>query len=83
MAGVVPSRTCFTGLLGKGTEMPRKKASSVDTDNVASLIEILTDPAGTAESLTPEEQRVYEEAKRSVVEARFQSEPHEGQIRII
>jgi hypothetical protein len=63
--------------------MPQKKVTSVDSETVASLIEILTDPAGTAESLTPEEQQVYEEAKRSVVEARFQSEPHEGQIRII
>jgi hypothetical protein len=63
--------------------MPRKNVTSLDSETVASLIEILTDPAGTAESLTPEEQQVYEEAKRSVVEARFQSEPHEGQIRII
>lgn len=63
--------------------MPRKKPASMDSDNVDSLIEILTDPEGTENSLTPEERRSYEEAKRSVVEARFQSEPHEGQIRII
>ena len=63
--------------------MPRKKPASVDSDTVANMIEILTDPEGTGKPLTPDEQRTYDEAKRSVVEARFQSEPHEGQIRII
>jgi len=63
--------------------MPRKKPASVNSETVANLIEILTDPEGSESSLSPEEQRIYEDAKRSVVEARFQSEPHEGQIRII
>ncbi len=50
---------------------------------VTTLVEILTDPQGAVEALPPEEQKAYENAKRSVVEARFQTEPAEGQIRIL
>lgn len=63
--------------------MPQSETPAMDSDTVASLVEIVTDPRGTAKSLSAEEQKVYEEAKKSVIEARFQTEPHEGQIRIL
>lgn len=50
---------------------------------MTTLVEIVTDPRGSEDALPPEERRAYEEARKSVVEARLQAEPAEDQIRIL
>lgn len=64
--------------------MPHQRAkTAMSSETITALVEILADPKGAANALPPEDQQTYEDAKRSVVEARFQTEPAEGQIRIL
>lgn len=52
-------------------------------EQITTLVEIVTDPEGAENALSPEERKAYEDARRSVVEARFQAESPEGHIRIL
>lgn len=65
--------------------MSRRKQedTAMEATDVATLVEIVTDPEGAEEALSPEERQAYEDARRSVVEARFITEPPEGTIRIL
>jgi hypothetical protein len=47
------------------------------------LIRIVTDPDEVAKALSAHEREAYEDAQRSVVEARFQAEAHEEHIRLL
>jgi hypothetical protein len=61
----------------------QSKKRTMARQQIDTLVEIVTDPKGAEDALSPEERKAYEEARRSVVEARFQAEPAEGQIRIL
>lgn len=52
-------------------------------ETVSNLVRIVTDLPGAAKALPRAEQEEYESAKRSIVEARFQAETHEGHIRVL
>lgn len=49
----------------------------------AELIRIVTDPDEVTKALPPHEREAYEDAQRSVVEARFRAEAHEEHIRLL
>lgn len=55
----------------------------METEELSQLIEIVVDLPKASESLPPEEKQAYDEAKRSVVEARHQAAAHDGDIRIL
>lgn len=52
-------------------------------ETVSNLVRMVTDLTEAAKSLPEEDRKAYEKAKRSIVEARFQAESHEGNIRIL
>lgn len=64
--------------------MPRRRSPvPMETEELSQLIEIVVDLPKASESLPPEEKQAYDEAKRSVVEARHQAAAHDGDIRIL
>ena len=65
--------------------MSRRKRddNAMKAADVATLVEIVTNPEEAEEALSAEERQAYEDARRSVVEARFITEPTEGTIRIL
>jgi hypothetical protein len=52
-------------------------------ETVSDLVRIVTDLHEAAKALPECERQEYESAKRSIVEARFQAETHEGHIRVL
>jgi len=64
--------------------MPRQKTESkMKPETVSQLVSIVTDPEKATESLSNQERAAYEEAQRSVVEARFSAETHQEHVRIL
>ena len=69
--------------------MPSRKSKSAMTTTspmeptTPDLVRIVTNLTEATKSLPPEEQDAYEEAQRSVVEARFRAENHEDFVRIL
>lgn len=59
---------------------PRNSSPAMDTSELA---QIVTDLEEASNSLSPEERAEYEDAQRSVVEARFETEPPEGHVRLL
>jgi hypothetical protein len=52
-------------------------------ETVSQLVNIVTDPEKATESLSNQERAAYEDAQRSVVEARFSAETHQEHVRIL
>jgi len=68
----------------KGFSLPRRNPkAAMKPETVSKLVLMVTDLTEAAKSLPEEDRRAYEKAKRSIVEARFQAEAHEGSIRIL
>jgi hypothetical protein len=68
----------------KGSGLPRRKTkASMKPETVSNLVRMVTDLKEAAKSLPEDDRRAYESAKRSIVEARFQAETHDGNIRIL
>lgn len=64
--------------------MPQRKVKpAMKAETVSDLVRIVTDLEEATKSLPLDDRRGYEDAKRSIVEARFQAEAHEGPIRIL
>ena len=61
----------------------RKKPSTMNPETLSQLVDIVTDPAKATESLSDDARKAYEEAQRSVVEARFSAEAHQEHVRIL
>ena len=61
----------------------RKNSPLMNKDKISQLVEIVTDPAKATESLSTQERQAYEDAQRSVVEARFSAETHQEHVRIL
>jgi hypothetical protein len=55
----------------------------MDDEKISQLVEIVTDPAKATESLSSKDREAYEDAQRSVVEARFGAETHQEHVRIL
>lgn len=66
-----------------GVMARRKEAPAMNPKTLSQLVDIVTDPAKATESLSDENRRAYEEAQRSVVEARFSAEAHQEHVRIL
>jgi hypothetical protein len=62
---------------------PRKPKPPMKPKTVSNLVRIVTDLKKATRSLPPDERKAYEDAQRSVVEARLRAETHEGHVRIL
>lgn len=51
--------------------------------STSDLVRIVTDLSEATKSLPPAEREAYEDAQRSVVEARFLAEKHEDHVRVL
>ncbi len=63
--------------------MPRRKPKAMKPETVSDLVRMVTDLKEASKALPEEDRKAYEQAKRSIVEARFRAETHEGNIRIL
>lgn len=63
--------------------MPRRTKELMKPETVSDLVRIVTDLPEAAKALPDSERQEYESAKRSIVEARFQAETHQGHIRVL
>ena len=70
--------------ISRKDEMPRRKRKSeMKPATVSQLVHIVTDLGEATKSLSDEDRKAYEDAQRSVVEARFRAETHQGHVRVL
>lgn len=62
--------------------LPRRSTSPMEP-TTEQLVKIVTDVAGATSALSADERHAYEQAQRSVVEARSSAESDEDHIRIL
>jgi RNA polymerase-interacting CarD/CdnL/TRCF family regulator len=63
--------------------MPQRDTKKMKRKNVSELVSLVTDLDKADKSLSPEERKAYKDAQRSVVDARYRAEMHQGQIRVL
>jgi hypothetical protein len=64
--------------------MPRNDSGeTMNPETISHLVDVVTDLEKATKNLSTEELKAYEEAQRSVVEARSRAETHQGHIRVL
>lgn len=63
--------------------MPPRRTKSAMEPTTDHLVSIVTDLRKATEALPPSDRQSYEDAQRSVVEARSSPEVHEDHVRIL